>query len=43
MIAMNHRPLDLKRLGDVDQEVLRALVERTVRVHRGADRAIAGP
>src|SRR3954464_7239909 len=33
----------LKRLDDVDLEVLRALVERTVRVHRGADRrAIAG-
>lgn len=28
----------LKRLGDVDQEVLQSLVERTVRVHRGADR-----
>ena len=28
----------LKRLDDVDFEVLRALVERTVRVHRGADR-----
>jgi Domain of unknown function (DU1801) len=35
--------LYLKRLGDVDHEVLRALVERTVRVHRGADRrATAG-
>jgi hypothetical protein len=30
--------LYLKRLGDVDHGVLRALVERTVRVHRGADR-----
>ena len=30
--------LYLKRLGDVDHEALRALVERTVRVHRGADR-----
>lgn len=30
--------LYLKRLDDVDHEVLRALVERTVRVHRGADR-----
>jgi hypothetical protein len=30
--------LYLKRLGDVDREVLHALVERTVRVHRGADR-----
>jgi uncharacterized protein DUF1801 len=28
----------LKRLDDVDQDVLRALVERTVRVHRGAER-----
>lgn len=28
----------LKRLDDVDHEVLHALVERTVRVHRGADR-----
>lgn len=35
--------LYLKRLGDVDHEVLHALVERTVRVHRGADRpATAG-
>ena len=35
--------LYLKRLDDVDHEVLRALVERTVRVHRGADRrATAG-
>ena len=31
--------LYLKRLDDVDPETLRALVERTVRVHRGADRA----
>jgi hypothetical protein len=30
--------LYLKRLDDVDDEVLRALVDRTVRVHRGADR-----
>jgi hypothetical protein len=30
--------LYLKRLDAVDQDVLRALVERTVRVHRGADR-----
>lgn len=30
--------LYLKRLDDVDLEVLRALVDRTVRVHRGADR-----
>jgi Domain of unknown function (DU1801) len=30
--------LYLKRLDDVDHEVLRALVDRTVRVHRGADR-----
>jgi hypothetical protein len=30
--------LYLKRLDDIDHEVLRALVERTVRVHRGADR-----
>src|SRR3954447_15109400 len=28
----------LKRLDDVDRDVLRALVERTVRVHRGAER-----
>jgi hypothetical protein len=28
----------LKRLDDVDHETLRALVDRTVRVHRGADR-----
>ncbi len=31
--------LYLKRLDDVDREVLRELIERTVRVHRGADRA----
>ena len=30
--------LYLRRLDDVDHETLRALVERTVRVHRGADR-----
>jgi hypothetical protein len=30
--------LYLKRLDDVDLEVLRRLVERTIRVHRGADR-----
>ena len=30
--------LYLKRLDDVDQDALRALVDRTVRVHRGADR-----
>ena len=30
--------LYLKRLDDVDRDVLRALVDRTVRVHRGADR-----
>lgn len=30
--------LYLKRLDDVDRETLRALVDRTVRVHRGADR-----
>lgn len=34
--------LYLKRLDDVDREVLRELVERTLRVHRGADRAAAG-
>jgi hypothetical protein len=27
--------LYLKRLGDVDRETLRALVDRTIRVHRG--------
>lgn len=31
--------LYLKRLDDVDRDVLRELVERTVRVHRGADRS----
>ena len=30
--------LYLKRLDGVDHEALRALVDRTVRVHRGADR-----
>ena len=30
--------LYVKRLDDVDHEALRALVDRTVRVHRGADR-----
>ena len=30
--------LYLKRLDDVDHETLRALVDRTVQVHRGADR-----
>lgn len=35
--------LYLRRLDDVDQEVLHTLVERAVRVHRGADRrATAG-
>jgi len=33
--------LYLKRLDGVDQAVLRELVQRTVRVHRGADRASA--
>jgi Domain of unknown function (DU1801) len=33
--------LYLKRLDDVNFEVLRQLVDRTVRVHRGADRASA--
>jgi hypothetical protein len=32
--------LYLKRLDDVDPEVLHELVERTVRVHRGADRRV---
>jgi hypothetical protein len=32
----------VKRLDDVDHEALRALVERTVRVHVGADRRAAG-
>jgi hypothetical protein len=31
--------LYLKRLDDVDESVLRELVERTVRVHKGVDRA----
>jgi hypothetical protein len=31
--------LYLKRLADVDLDVLRELVERSVRVHRGAERA----
>jgi hypothetical protein len=31
--------LYLKRLDDANAEALRALVDRTVRVHRGADRA----
>jgi Domain of unknown function (DU1801) len=34
--------LYLKRLDDVDREVLRELIERTLRMHRGADRASAG-
>jgi hypothetical protein len=34
--------LYLKRLDDVDLEVLRELVGSTVRVHRGADRSSAG-
>lgn len=34
--------LYLKRLDDVEDAALRALVERTVRVHRGADRRAAG-
>lgn len=33
----------LKRLTDVDHDVLRQLVERTVRVHRGADRSDGNP
>jgi Domain of unknown function (DU1801) len=31
--------LYLKRLDDVDERALRELVDRTVRVHKGADRA----
>jgi hypothetical protein len=31
--------LYLKRLDDVDQDVLRELIDRSVRVHRGVDRA----
>jgi hypothetical protein len=34
-------PLGIKRLDDIDREVLRELVERTVRVDRGADQANA--
>jgi hypothetical protein len=34
--------LNLKSLDGLNLEVLRELVERTVRVHRGADRASAG-
>lgn len=34
--------LYLKRLDDVDRDVLHKLVDRTVRVHRGVDRASAG-
>jgi Domain of unknown function (DU1801) len=34
--------LYLKRLDDVDHGALRGLVERTVRVHRGADRRASG-
>jgi uncharacterized protein DUF1801 len=33
--------LYLKRLDDVDLDVLRELIDRTVRVHRGADRAVS--
>jgi hypothetical protein len=35
--------LYLKRLDDINVEVLRALVDRTVRVHRGADRRASAP
>jgi hypothetical protein len=35
--------LYVKRLDDVDHEALRALVDRTVRVHRGADRRAVSP
>lgn len=31
--------LYLKRLADVDEDALRALIDRSVRVHRGVDRA----
>jgi hypothetical protein len=31
--------LYLKRLDDVDESVLRELIDRTVRVHKGVDRA----
>ncbi|SCL63068.1 DUF1801 domain-containing protein [Micromonospora chersina] len=34
--------LYLKRLDDVDESALRELVDRTVRVHRGVDRASQG-
>ncbi|MFG2105785.1 DUF1801 domain-containing protein [Micromonospora chersina] len=34
--------LYLKRLDDVDESALRELVDRTVRVHRGVDRANQG-
>lgn len=38
-----HQPgkgcLYLKRLDDVDESVLRELIDRTVRVHKGVDRA----
>src|SRR4051794_2754223 len=34
--------LYLKRLADIDLDVLGALVDRTVRVHRGADRRARG-
>jgi hypothetical protein len=32
----------LKRLGDVDLDALLALVDHTVRMHRGTDRARGG-
>jgi hypothetical protein len=35
--------LYLKRLDDINVEVLRALIDRTVRVHRGADRRAGTP
>lgn len=31
--------LYVKRLGDVNEDVLRELIERSVRIHRGVDRA----
>ncbi|MFI2650681.1 DUF1801 domain-containing protein [Micromonospora fulviviridis] len=34
--------LYLKRLDDIDERALRELVERTVRVHKGVDRASRG-
>jgi hypothetical protein len=34
--------LYVKRLDDVDRDTLRELVERRLRVHRGADRSTAG-